>query len=314
MSDRVVVVVRTKNRPDFLRRALADIAAQTYADVAIVVVNDGGDRALVEDVSRSSSVRDRVTVLDSNQPGGRSAAANTGVRAVEAEFVVLHDDDDLWHPSFLADTVAWLDAHPSHGGVSAATEIVYEEFRDGTWTESGRAPFWRDMTHVSLADMLLINRVVPISMLYRRRLHEIHGGYDERLEAVEDWDFYLRVMRTHEIGYLAGPPRAFWSQRPSAIGDSANSMFGLAFQHERDDAAVRDRALAEWVGSNGLALPLYIASVEKRLQAEFSRELSVSLARQREEIVALVHERHPLWRRLRSIRARLFRSRASDGA
>lgn len=312
MGHRVSVVVRTKNRPEFLERALADIAAQIFQDAAVIVVDDGGSLDVVERVVGDSLVRDRATVLTAAAPGGRCAAANAGVRAADSEYIVLHDDDDLWHPAFLADTVALLDARPEWAGVSTATEIVYEELRDGVWAEAGRAPFWRNMTRISLQEMLDVNRIVPISFLYRRVLHDELGDYDETLDAVEDWDFYLRVLRSHSIGFVPGEPRAYWVQRPKAEGSAANSMFDLAFQHARDDAVVRDRALREWIKSNGPGLPLYLASLEDRMRADFARELTEALDRQREEVVRLVYERHPVWRRLSNLRLRFARAGAPE--
>lgn len=308
MYHRVAVVVRTRDRPEFLERALFDIAGQIYTDFEVILINDGGDRASVDSVADRSDLRSRMTILDSHAPGGRSAAANTGVEATAAEFIVLHDDDDLWHPAFLATTVSWLESHPAHGGVSVTTEIIREELRDGVWREYERELVWPGMTHLSLGDMLVMNRIVPISLLYRRVLHDQHGGYDEALATVEDWDFYLRALTTHRIAYLAGEVRAFWTHRPSAGGPAANSAFNEATEHVTNDAFVRDRALSEWVRSHGLALPLFVASVERRLRHEFARELSAALDRQRDEISKLVKEQHPVWTRLRVLLARFNRS------
>lgn len=313
MTARVGIVVRTRQRPDFLRRALDDIAAQSFVDRRVVVVNDGGDREEVERVVTDSSVPTEVIHIAPGE-GGRCIAANTGVRAAATEFVVLHDDDDRWHPDFLTRTVDWLDTHPADAAVSVTTEIVYEEERSGRWVEVGRAPFWAGMQRISLSEMLSVNRAVPISVLYRASVHEEAGWYDESLEAVEDWDFYLRVLAHGGFGLVAGPPLAFLTQRPDATGIAANSMFALADAHARDDSLVRDRALAEWTRREGEGLPLYLAGLQEQLLARLDERAEAHAARLRAEIREDVrHEidaHQPLWSRLRRLRRRTGRREA----
>lgn len=301
MSHRVTVVVRTKDRPDFLVRALSDIAAQSFTDAAVVVVNDGGLRAEVERVVLASALTERVSIVDSAAPGGRCAAANTGIAASESEYVVLHDDDDLWHPDFLSRTVAYLDSHPDDAGVVVPTEIVYERRVAGEWVEYDRVPFWNGMTAVSFMALLEVNRMVPISVLYRRDVHDTVGPYDEALETVEDWDFYLRIAARFALGFLPGDVLAYWTQRPAGTGSSANSMFELAGAHVRDDAAVRDRELRKWVATQGLGLPLYLAQMERQIRERLVHEMTIQLDRQRREIVDEIYARHPVWRRLRRL-------------
>jgi glycosyltransferase involved in cell wall biosynthesis len=324
MPQRVTVVVRTKDRPYFLRRALADIAAQSYDDAQVIVVNDGGSVDAVTAVVAESTISDRVRVLVTEGGLGRCAAANTGLRAAASPYVVLHDDDDLWHPDFLARSVAALDAAPDAAGVMVATEIVVEEPSGDGWAEVSRVPFWAGMTEITLTALLEVNRAVPISFLYRRSLHDEVGFYDESLDTVEDWDFYLRVAAAHRIVFLPGEALAYWTHRPAAAGPEANSMFELEHQHRRDDLGVRDTALRSWVQENGLGVPLYLAAMETRIKkeivadvvgrlvpqltAEFEHVLNRRLDEQRERIVAEVAATHPFWARVRRVRARLRRS------
>lgn len=303
MKHRVGVVVRTKDRPYFLARALEDIAAQTFTDAEVIVVNDHGDLARVKSIVAASPVADRARVVDVPDPGGRCLAANTGIRATEAEYVVLHDDDDLWHPQFLARTVAHLDAHPQDSGVSSATEIIFEERRGRGWHEVGRAPFWAGLQHISITEMLEVNRAVPISVLYRRAVHESVGWYDEDLDAVEDWEFYLRVLATGRLGFIPDV-LAYWTQRPTAAGSSANSMFGLSAEHARDDRVVRDRALAEWIAREGAGVPLQLAGMEERLRAHIDARFDALAA----DVGRQIDAHQPVWSRLRRVR-RLFRRR-----
>lgn len=298
---RVSIVVRTKDRPEFLRRALVDIAAQTFDDWEAIVVNDGGDAAAVAAVMELASVDCPFTMIDSPAPGGRCAAANAGINAAAGEYVVLHDDDDRWDPSFLARTTNWLDTNPADGGVMVSTAIVYEEQRGDEWVEVERVPYWAGMSRLSVIELLEINRAVPISFLYRRSLHDLAGLYDESLEAVEDWDFYLRAISVAPIGFISGEPLAFWAQRPRAAGAAANSMFALGEQHIRDDLRVRDRALAAWIDTNGPGLPLYIALMERRIK----EHTQAQLMELRRDLTRELDARHPIWSRIR----RLWRQR-----
>ena len=311
MPARVGIVVRTRHRPEFLRTALGDIAAQTLAERRVVVVNDGGDAADVDRIVTESSLTHVEVVHIADGEGGRCVAANAGVRALDTDHVVLHDDD-RWHPDFLSRTVAWLDAHPGDAAVAVPTEIVYEEDRDGAWVEVGRAPFWAGMQRVSLTEMLSVNRMVPIAVLYRRAVHAEVGWYDETLDAVEDWDLYLRILRVHGIGFLPGEPLAFWTQRPDAVGRDANSMFGLAAEHARDDAVVRDRALAEWVRREGAGLPLLIAASQTELAAHVDRSIVDAVERIverlrsdiRDDVRREIDAHQPVMSRVRRLRRR----------
>lgn len=271
-APRVGIVVRTKNRPAFLRRALADVAAQRYRDWAVHVVNDGGDPTAVAAAvdALSADVRERVRVTDNETPHGRSAAANQGVRGLDTEFVVLHDDDDLWHPRFLEETVRWLDEHPGDIGVTARTEIVYEAERDGRFQEVGRVPFWPQLTAITYAELLQVNRFVPISYLYRRALHDDVGMYREDIHAAEDWELNLRTALRHRIGLLDGEPLAYWLQRAGVDGELGNSMFALAGEHDKYDQLVRDEALRAYVEQHGPGLALYLT---RFIQDEVARQL-----------------------------------------
>ena len=141
---------------------------------------------------------------------GMEAASNQGVAAVEAEFVAVHDDDDTWHPAFLEHTVAHLRA-TDDVAVAVRTEIVRERLDGDAVVEVGREVFEPDVHSFTLFDLLRANRAVPISLLYRRDLHEEIGPFREDLPVVGDWEFNLRLAQSgRPAGFLDGEPLAFW--------------------------------------------------------------------------------------------------------
>lgn len=263
----VAVVVRTKDRPRLLRRALESITSQTFLDWQCIIVNDGGNPATVDALVADlpDDTRQKITVLHHESSRGRWKSANAGVLAATAPLLVLHDDDDAWDPRFLAACVEYLDRHPEADGVVSRIEIVWEEERDGALVETGREVFQPDLQDVLLSDTLLFNRFVPIAFVYRRALHEELGLYNDELPVVGDWDFNLKVLSRGPLSYVSPEPLAYWHQRTGAEGSDGNSVIANRGDHGRYDARIRDEALRDHVDANGLGLALYLtAFIDRR--------------------------------------------------
>ena len=211
----VAVIMRTRDRPLLLDRAVADVCAQTCADWHLVVVNDAGAATDVDEVVRrhESALAGRVTVIHNERSRGMEGAANQGIKATDSAYVAIHDDDDTWHPAFLERTAAHLDA-TADAAVAVRTEIIWEHVEGQQVIEDAREIFPPDVHSFSLFEMLRYNRTVPISVLYRRAVHDEVGYFREDIAAIEDWDFYLRLALTsHSLGFG-------WNARASGLWTS----------------------------------------------------------------------------------------------
>ncbi|GAA4348526.1 glycosyltransferase family 2 protein [Microbacterium rhizosphaerae] len=259
----VSVVVRTKDRPMMLQRALRGILGQSFVDLEVIVVNDGGDPATIAGVIAGFSESDqaRVVRIDHERSLGRWPTANDGVLAARGRFVALHDDDDLWHVDFLERTVAFLDATPDAAAVAVPTEVVYEELEDGQWVERSSYLWSPPGNVVTLFDLILHNRVVPISMLTRRSTYDEIGLYDPTLDVVGDWEFNLRLAARGTIAYLDGPVLAYWRQRPAMTGPLGNSVHAEQTAHFKFDRLVRERALKSENATADVAQLLYLSKI-----------------------------------------------------
>jgi glycosyltransferase involved in cell wall biosynthesis len=256
----VAVIMRTRDRPLLLARAVADVCAQTFADWHLVLVNDGGDAIAVDGVigAHEPALAGRVTVIRNDPPRGPHAALNQGIKSCGSAYIAVHDDDDTWDPEFLRRTVAHLEA-TADAAVAVRTELVWEHVEDGVITEQGREIFPPDVHSFTLFDMLLYNRTIPISVLYRRAVHDEIGYYREDLTAAEDWEFYLRLALTERsLGFIDGEPLAFWRQRRGAQGAMANSVIVRDADHQVNDLLVRDEALRAYAREHGLGEVLYL--------------------------------------------------------
>lgn len=273
-SPTVAVLVRTKDRPRFLRRALANIAEQTFTDYTVCVINDGGDESATRAILQASPL---AHLLEGDAPrlmllttggGNMEAASNAGLAATESEFVAIHDDDDLWAPEFLERTVGALRASEALICSTRVVERYERETPEGEFEVYEERIFHDGLPGFGLQFLYRTNRAVPIGILYRRRLHELVGFYDESLPVVGDWEFNLRAAAVTEV-LLVDEPLAYWSLRPEADGADANSVQRQA-EHARFDASVRARAIRDDLQSGGRPGPyLYqahlMADLERRV-------------------------------------------------
>lgn len=273
-SPTVAVLVRTKDRPRFLRRALANIAEQTFTDYTVCVINDGGDESATRAILQASPLAHllegdapRLTLLTTSG-GNMEAASNAGLAATDSEFVAIHDDDDLWAPEFLERTVGALRASEALICSTRVVERYERETPEGEFEVYEERIFHDGLPGFGLQFLYRTNRTVPIGILYRRRLHELVGFYDESLPVVGDWEFNLRAAAVTEV-LLVDEPLAYWSLRPEADGADANSVQRQA-EHARFDASVRARAIRDDLQSGGRPGPyLYqahlMADLERRV-------------------------------------------------
>ncbi|MBL0406325.1 glycosyltransferase family 2 protein [Microvirga aerilata] len=240
----VAVIMRTMDRPTFLRRALESVANQTFQDFRLVIICDGGPIAPVLDVVQASTIdQRRVVVIDNVVNGGMEAASNRAIRSSESEFIVIHDDDDSWDPRFLEKTVQFLrsKAGQKYGGVVTHCWYVSEEVTPTEIVIHERRPYHDWVDNVQIAEMACNNFFAPISFVFRRTAYEQVGPFDEKLPVLGDWDFNIRFLLKFDIGVLK-EKLSFYHHRD--IGNKhlfANSVIGDIDKHAEYSAIMRNK-------------------------------------------------------------------------
>lgn len=285
------IIMRTRDRPRLLDRAVQDVLAQTRQDWELVIVNDAGEREGVDELlARYATEADgRIRVLHRETSTGMEAASNHGLRETTAPAVAVHDDDDTWHATFLQETLAHLEAHPQHAAAVVRTLIVHEHETPAGFVEDEMFPSWPELEGVRLVDYIAVNRNVPIAMLHRRQVHESVGEYDESLPVVGDYAFHLQLLQHFEVGFL-DRPLAQWRQRPTAVGAGSNSMYARSGGHRHYDAELRERYFRDWSAEHGIGLPMFLSKNTETHVLRSEERLLEELRALREE-VALLHER-----------------------
>ena len=98
-------VMATGNRPRFFRQALRCFARQTYPNRELIVVDDG--QPPVEEMCGGI---DNVRYIRTGSPAPAGTKLNLAIEAARGEILQKLDDDDYYHPEFLATAAAHLPA------------------------------------------------------------------------------------------------------------------------------------------------------------------------------------------------------------
>lgn len=192
---KVTVVVPCYNQAQYLPDALNSVLAQSYQNWECVIVNDGSlDQT--REVALSWAGKDKRFLYIERKNGGLSCARNTGILAATGEYFQFLDADDLIEKRKLE-----VQTKLSEGGKKGIVVSDARYFENSNpsmrrFTIAGPNVAW--MEPVWREDRPLIKKLMERNMmcvnspLVHRRVVEKVGLFDEKLNALEDWHFWLR--------------------------------------------------------------------------------------------------------------------------
>jgi glycosyltransferase involved in cell wall biosynthesis len=205
MTPEVSVIIPTYNRRAMVREAVASVLGQRCeVPFELIVVDDDStdgtagelQRLAVEVNARVGAERMQIACVAHRGP---AAARNYGVLRACAPLVAFLDSDDLWAPRKLQRQVEFMGNHP-RCSFSQAQEI---------WLREGRRmnPGKRHQKRAGdiFVDSLRTCLISPSAVILRIELFREVSGFDEQMEAAEDYDLWLRILVGHEVGLLDEP-------------------------------------------------------------------------------------------------------------
>lgn len=237
---RTTVVIRCHQQGVFLGEAVASVNAQSCPPDSIVIVNDGSTDRTSEVMAALADNPVPVITIERHPARGAVASLNDGVAAADgSELVCPLDADDRLSTRFLElTTSALLDdegADIAYGGVRSF---------DAESAERAAEPF--DL------DRLMVENIVPISALFRRRMYEELGPFDARFEGVgfEDWEYWVRAAVR---GFRGIAVDGAWLEYRRHAGGSRNivglrrALRARAQVWWKHRGALRPRHVARWL-------------------------------------------------------------------
>lgn len=183
----VSIIIRTCNRPDVLKNAIDSVLEQTYSNIEIVIIEDGSNSA--EEMLQREYANLRYQYMHTKKKSGRTVAGNLGLKNAGGEYFNFLDDDDILLPNHVK-TV--LEALKRENGLAAYAIAEEHQIVSGIYPYKVKRKFVRYNQPYSKL-LLCYKNYIPIqSIMFHRSLYEMCGGFDEKLDYLEDWDMWVR--------------------------------------------------------------------------------------------------------------------------
>ncbi len=225
----VSIIVRTMNRPHFLREALASIQNQTYQNIEVVVVEDG--------LAKSQEVIGQFPQLNiiyfaTEERAGRCKAGNMAMARATGEYLNFLDEDDLFYSDHLEVLVGELSRQTECAvaysmGLEVAT--VIQDTAPFVYTESRHETVHRQKFD---RELLQSRNYIPIHcVLFARWLFEEEGGFNESLDVLEDWNLWVRYARRSDFLLVPKTTTLYRVPADRRVAATRSAQFALAYQN-----------------------------------------------------------------------------------
>ncbi len=260
-SPRVSVVIPAYNAAEFITETLDTVAAQTYRDFEIIIVDDGSKddtKKIVDAYLERKGIPGKCIKQENKKIAG---ARNTGIKAAQGELIAFLDHDDAWFPNRLERGLAAFDAAP-------AVDLVCS---DENITEGGK--LLRTHRNGPLEDnmyerlLLRGNALSPSCVIVRKSKLEEIGCFRENPEfnTVEDYDCWMRLAKICKFRFIREVLGEYHFEERGASRR-------IVYHHTNTEYLLRDHFKSHYGASPGFCAAL---RMRRRLAANYRSALGL---------------------------------------
>ncbi len=187
------IVITTKNRLDFLQRAVKSIIKSSLLPHEIIIVNDGGEKPDLKDIDFGQIS----LIIENNSSSlGANYSRNRGIELSSTDNIFLLDDDDAVEEDSFQKRLDILLVDDAVGLVFTGIKIVLSS----ELNRVRRTVYPREYPDFTEALFTKGNVIGSTSRVLLRKTFFIEAGkFDEKLSCMQDYDLWIRMSQHCKI-------------------------------------------------------------------------------------------------------------------
>lgn len=181
----ISILLATYNGEKYIKKSIDSIVDQTYTDWELLIGFNGttdGSKEIVNQYSDS-----RIKVFDYGDDKGKAKTLNKLIKEASGDWMAMQDDDDIWLPKKLE-----RQFNGSDGFDVVGTQIMYIDENDNS---KGKPSLSLSDSDIKEKSFNGDNQVANSSAIFKTKCAIEVGGWSESLDGIEDFDFWLNIIR-----------------------------------------------------------------------------------------------------------------------
>jgi glycosyltransferase involved in cell wall biosynthesis len=192
-NPKISVVIPVYNGERTLRQCLNSVLNQTYKDYELIVVDNNSTDKTKEIIKEFKGNNKKIKYIFESKKG-RGAARNAGIREATGTIIAMTDSDCIVPENWIEELTK-----PIIRGNEKVVMGFEEEAIKNYWTTNIQNADWefiKNFLNDGYSSHLDTKNFAIISSLMKKFM------FDENLEAIEDFDLYLRIKNFSKILFL----------------------------------------------------------------------------------------------------------------
>lgn len=266
------LILATVGRTTELDRLFDSLAAQTFHDFEVIVVDQNTDARLTPHLERAASLGIVLRHLK-HHPPNLAAARNAGIEAAGGKWIGF-PDDDCWYESDVLEKLA-----ARFCSIEGPTGVIMR------WVEQGQPPIVAPKLTWARSRAFRDVPVSSITLFFQRNLFDKIGGFDARLGvgqwfgAAEETDLILRALRSgaHVVYEPSAQVHHFFA--PAKPASDPQARLAARCRARGTGALYAKHGLPVWVIARGLTAPILRPLLKGAFGAELAHGCAITLGR-----------------------------------
>lgn len=188
-TPKITIITPSFNQADYLEATIKSVLDQKYPNLEYIIADNASTDGSVEIIRRYAKKYPKIIRWQSKPDKGQSNAINQCLKKATGDIVAYINSDDYYFPDTFKTVVSYFNSHPERLWLVGDCQVSDPKL---TWTFALKH-LWPIQLHPFF--LQVFNTVNQPSVFLTKELVKKVGLFDESLNYVFDYDYWLRALR-----------------------------------------------------------------------------------------------------------------------